>query len=88
MTFYPIRNFLEAWRGGHCGLEADLTATDLLDVMFPVGGKDFEAIVLLELVFPEDIPGRDGAGTEEVIFVPDAIGTEEVVIVPVAVIVL
>ena len=44
-----------------------------MDLSFPGSGEDFVAIVLLESVVPEEVPGRDAAGTEEVIFVPVAV---------------
>ena len=67
----PKTTFLEAWRDGLYGFDADLTAIVLLDVAFLVGGEDFVVTVLLESVL-EVVPGRDAVGTEVVVFVPDA----------------
>ena len=47
--------------------DADLKVAGLLDVAVPVDGDDFVATFLLESVVPEDIPGRDATGTEEVV---------------------
>ena len=54
------------------GFDAYFIATSLLDVGFPVG-EDFVATGLLESVVPDEVPGRDAAGTEEVIFVSVAV---------------
>ena len=46
--------------------------TGLLDVAFPVHGEDFVVTLFLESVVPEEVPGRDARGTEEVVFFPIA----------------
>ena len=50
-----------------------MSANDLLDVAVLVDGEDFVVTFLLDAVVPEELPGRDAIGTEEVVFVPIAV---------------
>ena len=69
----PNTTFLDEWQCVLWGFHADFTATGLLNVAVPVDGEGFVATFLLESVVPEEVPGREATGTEEVVFVPVAV---------------